>query len=140
VAVEKAAQHALVALSDLPQQPAARLVDQVVAVGEEVLAAAQRLGELAVADQREGGQDGDATVPDGRRIEQRVEQATRIVTHPVGQHDRRREIDQVPVVDPLAALEVEGGYPLALGVVPALEPKREHDQRRQPMLMDLARE
>jgi hypothetical protein len=140
VAVEEPAQGRLVALADLAQEPADGLVDQVVAVAEQALGEAQGLGGLAVANQGEGGEDRDAAVPDALRDDEAVEQGAVAAADAVGEQVGSRAVHQIPVVDPIAVVEVEAREPLALAGVGALEAEAEDRQGDEAVLVDLTRD
>jgi hypothetical protein len=70
VTIEESGERPPVALADLPQHPAGRLLDKVFPVVDQHLGDGERLCEIAAANREERREHGDAARPQGPRTPQ----------------------------------------------------------------------
>ncbi len=135
VPLEEALFRGAIPLAHLPQHPADRLVNQIVIVVQQDAGHRQGVAEVPVSDERVRGHDRDAPVPEQRRPCQAPQRRPR-TPQQMAPHDlRRRQVHQVPVVDPARVAEVQVVDRAAAGLVRRRVPACEHDQRELALLM-----
>ena len=71
--MQKRGQHLPIPLSDFPKHPAARLVNQIVAVRKKHFGKVQRIGKFVVANQCQCGHYRNALFPENRTFRQSIE-------------------------------------------------------------------
>src|SRR5918994_1407519 len=107
VSVEEGSQSPAVLLARLAQPAAGGLVDQILLVVEQHLGDPEGVVHIAVPDEEVGADDGGAAFPHVLGARQLVEDLARFVGQVAADDVRAGHVDQVPVVDPVRASQVE---------------------------------
>jgi hypothetical protein len=107
VFVQEAQQSLAVLPSGLAQPPSCGLVDQVVLVLEQHLGDLERVGHVALPDEVGGADDSGAALPHVPGARQPVQEIARLVEQVASDDVGGAEVDQVPIVDPVRAPQIQ---------------------------------
>lgn len=88
--------------ANFAQHPADGLVDEIVLVVEKGFGETDGIVEVGGLDEAEGGEHGDAPVPDALALGQLVQEAAVLVDEVAADDFGRGDVHQVPTVDPSA--------------------------------------
>ena len=99
----------MVAFTDFPERPPDGFVDEVVGVVEEELGEGEGVCEVVFADEMVGGDDGDALAPEVMGFGEFVEdRAVGFFGEGCAEDVGSRRIDQIPIVDIVEMIEIDG--------------------------------
>ena len=101
----------LIPFSHLPQHPADRFLDEILLVMEENLADSQGVFKLLLLDEPKRRQDRNSPFPQHGRMGEPVKRFPAPEHQEIARNVGRGEIDEIPVVDPSRAFQVESVNP-----------------------------
>ena len=132
---EKVLFDATIPVTDLPQHPADRLVNQVVIIVEQYVGDRQCVREVVAPDVMIGGHHRNAPRPEMLRRRHSVKSLSAPGFQP-GAHDQMRgAVDKVPIVHVTEMPHIDVKYSSLLFGIPSLETIDEGQQRKQPDLV-----
>ena len=134
--LEKRILRLKIPLADLPEHPAHRLVNQIVLMAQKELRKLERLCEVPLPDEVEGGHHRDALPPEVPRMGQLPQDTSVLVVDVSSQHFVRGSIHQIPVVHIVRIGQIELHYLPALPFLPGLfKLQHQHGQGREAAFM-----
>jgi hypothetical protein len=98
VPIEKTLERGAVAIADFAQHPTRRFVNEVMLVVEQELGESERVGERALPDERQRGQDRDTALPEIVGAREAVQRSPIALCEIAADDCRRRRVDEIPVL------------------------------------------
>src|SRR6476469_4697506 len=127
--------HGSITLADLAQQPADRLVNEIVAVVQQQRGDAKRRSELTLLDPVERREHRDSPLPEIGRSRESFEHLELVRNDMRADNVLGGRIDQIPVVDASRVRKIRIVHGLLVGTLAALVDAHQEDQPEEPLLV-----